>query len=641
LQNCQRNSKKRVFDVTSSQKQDHSFCSPISENDLKKILQNKVVKTCCTNLNELAKKNKLDPTIGINEKIDEILHILLKKKKNNPLLLGMPGVGKTTIVEGLVQKIVKGDVPDKMKSKVILSLDMASLIAGTVYRGQFEERFSQLVKQVFKAKGEIILFIDEVHTIVGAGSTENSNIDLANLLKPYLSSGKLQIIAATTFDEYQKYFESDKAIERRFQIVSINEPTPEITLHILEGLKKTYESYHRVTITNEAIKAAVYLSQRYIPEYMLPDKAINLIDLAATKSNIDLGKEEKKIKKEDIALVVSKLKGIPLTKISQNEQERLLYLEKMLKKRVVGQDEAICAVVNTVYRSRVGLQDPKRPCGSFLFCGPTGVGKTELAKVLAESLFDDENALIRIDMSEYQDPATTNRLIGSPPGTIGYQEGGQLTEKIRRKPYSIVLLDEIEKAHPNVLNLFLQVLDDGILTDNKGRIVNFKNTFIIMTTNVGSDLILKDFKNRNQLNLDTEKKKLHILSKVFRQEFLARFDEIIFFFPFSKNEIKQIINMNLKKLQADLKKSNYFLKIDESLIIFLKIKFDNLQFDARKIKTFIKNSISNALTKKILKDNITNEVPRHLHAIYSPDRNVIEVIDVVEVIDKDNLFTFK
>ncbi|HET7733918.1 MAG TPA: ATP-dependent chaperone ClpB, partial [Paludibacter sp.] len=641
------------------------------------------------NLNEQARAGKLDPVIGRDEEIRRVLQILSRRTKNNPILIGEPGTGKTAIAEGLAHRIVRGDVPENLKSKQIFSLDMGALIAGAKYKGEFEERLKSVVNEVIKAEGEVILFIDEIHTLVGAGKSEGA-MDAANILKPALARGELRAIGATTLDEYQKYFEKDKALERRFQIVLVDEPDIPSTISILRGLKERYENHHKVRIKDDAIIAAVELSSRYITDRFLPDKAIDLMDEAAAKLRLEVDsvpenldviernikqleiereaikrendtrkleqlneeianlKEESKVLRakwssekslidkiqqakieiedlkyqaeraeregdyglvaeirygkikaaesqiaqfqselatmqgasamikeevdsEDIADVVSRWTGIPVNKMLQSEKDKLLNLEDELHQRVVGQEEAITAVADAVRRSRAGLQDPKRPIGSFIFLGTTGVGKTELAKALAEYLFDDENLMTRIDMSEYQEKFSVTRLIGSPPGYVGYDEGGQLTEAIRRKPYSVVLFDEIEKAHPDVFNVLLQVLDDGRLTDNKGRLVNFKNTIIIMTSNIGSGLIRENFENMNDRNHDevverTKNQVFELLKQTIRPEFLNRIDELIMFAPLNESQIEEIVRLQISLIQKTLRENGIELQLTEVAI---------------------------------------------------------------------------
>jgi ATP-dependent Clp protease ATP-binding subunit ClpB len=685
------------------------------------------------NLNDLARDGKLDPVIGRDEEIRRTLHILSRRSKNNPILVGEPGVGKTAIAEGLAHRIVNGDVPENLKSKIIYALDMGQLIAGAKYKGEFEERLKSVVKEVAESEGEIILFIDEIHTLVGAGGGEGA-MDAANILKPALARGELRAIGATTLAEYQKYFEKDKALERRFQKVMIDEPSVEDAISILRGLKDRYETHHHVRIKDEAIIAAVELSQRYITDRFLPDKAIDLIDESAAKLRLEMnsmpeeldelerrirqleiereaikrendedklrqlaldistlslerdtlkakwqqekelvekiqnakaeienlkhqaeqaerngeygrvaeiryGKvqeqeriiaeysqkldeisENKRLLKEevdaeDIAENVAKATGIPVTKMMQSEREKLLHLEDELHKRVVGQDEAIEAVSDAIRRSRAGLQDPKRPIGSFIFLGTTGVGKTELAKALADYLFDDESMMTRIDMSEYQEKHTVSRLIGAPPGYIGYDEGGQLTEAVRRKPYSVVLLDEIEKAHPDVYNVLLQVLDDGRLTDNKGRVVNFKNTIIVMTSNMGSQIIQEAFENVDEYNKEevveqTKEQVMNLLKQTIRPEFLNRIDEVIMFQPLMRREIKGIIKIqleNLKKLV--LQSSGIHLEFTDYALDYLAQNGYNPQFGARPLKRLIQKEVVNQLSKKILSGEVDKNKP--------------------------------
>ena len=685
------------------------------------------------NLNELARQGKLDPVIGRDEEIRRTLHILSRRSKNNPILVGEPGVGKTAIAEGLAMRIVNGDVPENLKSKIIYALDMGQLIAGAKYNGEFEERLKGVIKEVSTSEGEIILFIDEIHTLVGAGGGEGA-MDAANILKPALARGELRAIGATTLNEYQKFFEKDKALERRFQKVMIDEPGVEDAISILRGLKDRYETHHHVRIKDEAIIAAVELSVRYITDRFLPDKAIDLIDESAAKLRLemnsmpeeldklerqirqleiereaikrenddeklkdlnttlanlaverdtlkakwqeekdlvekiqnskaeieqlkqqaeqaeregDYGKvaeirygrikeQEEKINElqgglnelsansrrlmkeevdaEDIAESVAKSTGIPVTKMLQSEKDKLLNLEDELHKRVVGQDEAITAVADAVRRSRAGLQDPKRPIGSFIFLGTTGVGKTELAKALADYLFDDEHMMTRIDMSEYQEKHTVSRLVGAPPGYVGYDEGGQLTEAVRRKPYQVVLLDEIEKAHPDVWNVLLQVLDDGRLTDNKGRVVNFKNTIIIMTSNMGSDIIQENFadvteKNKDQVVERTKAEVMARLRETIRPEFLNRVDEIILFQPLMKSEIRGIIKIQLDILKSLVSQGGIQLHFSDYLVDYLAENGFDPQFGARPLKRLIQKELVNKLSKKILAGEIDKSHP--------------------------------
>ncbi len=682
------------------------------------------------NLNDLARTGKLDPVIGRNEEIRRVLQILSRRTKNNPILIGEPGVGKTAIAEGLAHRIIDGDVPDNLKNKQIYSLDMGALIAGAKFKGEFEERLKSVVKEVISANGEIVLFIDEIHTLVGAGASEGA-MDAANILKPALSRGELHVIGATTLKEYQKYFEKDKALERRFQPVQVNEPDTLDAISILRGIKEKYETHHHVRIKDEAIIAAVELSQRYISDRFLPDKAIDLIDEAASKLRLeinsvpeeletierrirqleiereaikrekdqgklkslneqignlteernrlktkwqsekelveqiqlhkneienlkfeaegaerkgDLGKvaeirygripaAEKTIEElkgkltvlqkdsamvneevdaEEIAEVVARWTGIPVSRMLQSEKQKLLGLETELHKRIVGQDEAIGAVSDAIRRSRAGLQDTKRPIGSFIFLGTTGVGKTELAKALAEILFNNENSMVRIDMSEYQERHTVSRLVGAPPGYVGYEESGQLTEAVRRKPYSVVLFDEIEKAHPDVFNILLQVLDDGRLTDNKGRTVDFKNTIIIMTSNIGSHLIRENLEQVNDKNRDevfdrTRQEVFELLKKTIRPEFLNRIDEIVMFKPLSKDEIHTVVELQLENVQKMLKKSEIRLRATRKAIQFVATQGFDPQFGARPIKRVIQKMLLNELSKMILEGTVNKD----------------------------------
>ena len=679
------------------------------------------------NLNEAARSGKLDPVIGRDEEIRRVLQILSRRTKNNPILIGEPGTGKTAIVEGLAHRIIRGDVPDNLKNKQIFSLDMGALVAGAKYKGEFEERLKSVVNEVIKAEGSIILFIDEIHTLVGAGKGEGA-MDAANILKPALARGELRSIGATTLDEYQKYFEKDKALERRFQTVMVAEPDTLSTISILRGLKERYENHHKVRIKDEAIIAAVELSNRYITERFLPDKAIDLMDEAAAKLRMErdsvpeeldeisrhlkqleiereaikrekdepklqqLNKEIAELKEqetsykakwqsekelvnkiqqnkqeieqlkfeaekaeregdygkvaeirygklqaleneikdiqedlkhkqgdsamikeevtaEDIADVVSRWTGIPVNKMLQSERDKLLHLEQELHLRVVGQDEAIAAVSDAVRRSRAGLQDPKRPIGSFIFLGTTGVGKTELAKALADYLFDDESLMTRIDMSEYQEKHSVSRLIGAPPGYVGYDEGGQLTEAVRRKPYSVVLFDEIEKAHPDVFNILLQVLDDGRLTDNKGRTVNFKNTIIIMTSNLGSAYIQSQFEKINDENREvvieeTKKEVMSMLKKTIRPEFLNRIDETIMFLPLNREEIEQIVMLQINGIKNMLAGNGITLEMTDEAVRFIASTGYDPEFGARPVKRAIQRYLLNDLSKKLLSQEV-------------------------------------
>ncbi len=684
------------------------------------------------NLIEAARNGKLDPVIGRDEEIRRVLQILSRRTKNNPVLIGEPGTGKTAIVEGLAQRILRGDVPENLKNKQLFSLDMGALVAGAKYKGEFEERLKSVINEVTKSDGNIILFIDEIHTLVGAGKGEGA-MDAANILKPALARGELRSIGATTLDEYQKYFEKDKALERRFQTVMVDEPDTASSISILRGLKERYENHHQVRIKDEAIIAAVELSNRYITDRFLPDKAIDLMDEAAAKLRMErdslpeeldeierrlkqleiereaikrekdeaklaqLNKEIAELKEqetsykakwqsekelvnkiqqnkkeieqlkfeadkaeregdygkvaeirygklqsleneiksiqedlkkkqgdnamikeevtaEDIADVVSRWTGIPVSKMLQSERDKLLHLEDELHKRVIGQDEAIEAVADAVRRSRAGLQDPKRPIGSFIFLGTTGVGKTELAKALAEYLFDDESLMTRIDMSEYQEKHTVSRLIGAPPGYVGYDEGGQLTEAVRRKPYSVVLFDEIEKAHPDVFNILLQVLDDGRLTDNKGRTVNFKNTIIIMTSNLGSSYIQSQFEKINDQNHDqvveeTKAEVMNMLKKTIRPEFLNRIDETIMFQPLNKNEIEQIVRLQINGIKKMLEENGVTLQMSDQAVDFIATAGYDPEFGARPVKRAIQRYLLNDLSKKLLSQEVDHTKP--------------------------------
>ena len=681
------------------------------------------------NLNERARGGKLDPVIGRDDEIRRVLQILSRRTKNNPILIGEPGTGKTAIIEGLAQRIVRGDVPENLKSKTVYSLDMGALVAGAKYKGEFEERLKGVINEVIQSDGNFILFIDEIHTLVGAGAGEGA-MDAANILKPALARGDLRAIGATTLNEYQKYFEKDKALERRFQTVMVDEPDIQSSISILRGLKERYENHHKVRIMDEAVIAAVELSNRYITDRFLPDKAIDLMDEAAAKLRMernsvpeeldeitrrlkqleieraaikrendtvklkqlnaeieDLQRQEKSIREkweseknlvsriqqdkqsieqlkieadnaerdgnygrvaeirygklkeletdiakiqeelhskqgdnalvkeevtaDDIAEVVSRWTGIPVNRMLESEREKLLHLEEELHKRVVGQEEAISAVANAVRRSRAGLQDPKRPIGSFIFLGTTGVGKTELAKALAEYLFNDEKLMTRIDMSEYQEKFSVTRLIGAPPGYIGYDEGGQLTEAVRRKPYSVVLFDEIEKAHPDVFNILLQVLDDGRLTDNKGRTVNFKNTIIIMTSNLGSDYIREKSAQigtsdaqRQQWLDETRKHLLEMLKQTIRPEFLNRIDETVVFMPLKESEIHQIVSLQVESVQRMLKENGITLNVDPSAVELMSSEGYDPEFGARPVKRAIQNLLLNRLSTMILSGQV-------------------------------------
>ena len=698
--------------------------------DLKQL----TIDSYARNLNDLASSGKLDPVIGRDEEIRRVLQILSRRTKNNPILIGEPGVGKTAIAEGLAQRIIHGDVPENLKSKKVYSLDMGALIAGAKYQGEFEERLKTVVKEVVDSEGEIILFIDEIHTLVGAGASGGA-MDAANILKPALARGELQAVGATTLNEYQKYFEKDKALERRFQIVMVDEPSEESAISILRGLKEKYENHHQVRILDEAIIAAVDLSIRYITNRFLPDKAIDLVDEAASrlrlqinsspeeledierkirqleiereaikrekdKKKIDelskvideLNEERSKIKSrwetergfiekiqnekknieryryeaenaeregnygrvaelrygkipnaeqnienakaelkkvqgdnplidevvnaEDIAEIVSRWTGIPVNKMLQSEREKLLNLEKELHKRVVGQDEAIVAVADAIRRSRAGLQDARRPIGSFIFLGTTGVGKTELAKALAEFLFDDENNMVRIDMSEYQERHSVSRLIGAPPGYVGYDESGQLTEAVRRKPYSVVLLDEIEKAHQDVYNILLQILDDGRLTDNKGRLVDFKNTIIIMTSNIGAmaiqEMMTQNFDTDTDSDADFEEmrnKVMEILRQFMKPEFLNRIDDIIMFTPLTKEQIINVVSMQFHSLKKMLKKNDIDIEMTSEAMKHIAETSYDVRYGARPVKRMMQRELINNLSKMILSDKVNKEKP--------------------------------
>ena len=616
-------------------------------------------------LTKLAKQGKLDPVIGRNDEILRVIQILVRRRKNNPVLIGEPGVGKTAIVEGLAQRIVKGDVPEELKDKTLKELDLGAMIAGTKYRGEFEERAKKILDELDKAKGEIILFIDELHTVVGAGANEGQ-MDLANLLKPALARGEFQIIGATTLNEYKKYIEKDAALERRFQPVLVEEPTELAAIEILRGLKDSYEAFHKVKITDDALEAAVVLSNRYIQDRFLPDKAIDVLDESASfvkmqyhleptelkevkdqisefekerealtrggkyekaaelKQQIEVLKEKLR-KLEDewkqrrgkgtpvvnadvIRKVISKMTGIPADKLKTEERKRLLELEKILHKRVIAQEEAITAVAEAVRRGRVGLKEANRPIASFLFLGPTGVGKTELAKALAEYVYGDEDAIIRLDMSEYMEKHSVSKLIGSPPGYVGFEEGGQLTEKVRRNPYSLVLLDEIEKAHPDVFNILLQVLDDGRLTDSKGRTVSFKNTIIIATSNFAADRIIKFIQeHENYTKEQWQKLKDGIFAALkthFRPEFLNRIDDIIVFHPLNKEHVKAIAKLLLDKVKRMLRAQNINAEFDNSVIDFVAEKGYDPEFGARPMKRVIQKYIENEIAKYMLKGDV-------------------------------------
>ena len=618
-------------------------------------------------LTKKAIEGKLDPVIGRKDEIERVIQILSRRMKNNPCLIGEPGVGKTAVVEGLAEKIIAEDVPEMLKNKRVVSIDISSMVAGAKYRGDFEERIKKCLEEVRKV-GDVILFIDEIHTIVGAGSAEGA-VDAANILKPLLARGEVQVIGATTLNEYRKYIEKDSALERRFSPVTVNEPTEEETIQILQGLRDKYEAHHNVEIGEDAIKAAVELSSRYINDRFMPDKAIDLIDEAASKLKMrtytrpeNLNKIEEKVNsyekekeeairvqdfekaaklrdkeremkqklekekekwesknkssvtkltKEDIAEVIASWTGIPAKRITEDENEKLKHLEDNLHKRVIGQDEAVTAISKAIRRSRVGLKDPNRPIGSFLFLGPTGVGKTELSKALAEVLFGNENAMIRVDMSEFMEPHSVSKLIGAPPGYVGYDEGGQLTEKIRRKPYSVILFDEVEKAHPDVMNMLLQILEDGRLTDSNGRTVNFKNTVIIMTSNIGARLITDKTTLGFGINKESEKEYENTkkdvmaeLKKQFRPEFINRIDEIIVFHKLTENETNQIIRIMLDKVKSRLKEQNINIDFDESIIKYVAKNGIDVNYGARPLRRTIQNNIEDKIAENILDGNI-------------------------------------
>ena len=618
-------------------------------------------------LTKKAIEGKLDPVIGRKDEIERVIQILSRRMKNNPCLIGEPGVGKTAVVEGLAEKIIAEDVPEMLKNKRVVSIDISSMVAGAKYRGDFEERIKKCLEEVRKV-GDVILFIDEIHTIVGAGSAEGA-VDAANILKPLLARGEVQVIGATTLNEYRKYIEKDSALERRFSPVTVNEPTEEETIQILQGLRDKYEAHHNVEIGEDAIKAAVELSSRYINDRFMPDKAIDLIDEAASKLKMrtytrpeNLNKIEEKVNsyekekeeairvqdfekaaklrdkeremkqklekekekwesknkssvtkltKEDIAEVIASWTGIPAKRITEDENEKLKHLEDNLHKRVIGQNEAVTAISKAIRRSRVGLKDPNRPIGSFLFLGPTGVGKTELSKALAEVLFGNENAMIRVDMSEFMEPHSVSKLIGAPPGYVGYDEGGQLTEKIRRKPYSVILFDEVEKAHPDVMNMLLQILEDGRLTDSNGRTVNFKNTVIIMTSNIGARLITDKTTLGFGINKESEKEYENTkkdvmaeLKKQFRPEFINRIDEIIVFHKLTENETNQIIRIMLDKVKSRLKEQNINIDFDESIIKYVAKNGIDVNYGARPLRRTIQNNIEDKIAENILDGNI-------------------------------------
>lgn len=561
------------------------------EKEKKEVSKTPFLDQYSRDLTALAKADKLDPLIGRKEELERVIQILSRRTKNNPILIGEPGVGKTAIIEGLAQRIVNKEVPPSLLNKRIVALDLPALVAGTRYRGDFEERLKQVIDEVKQSNGEVILFIDEFHNVVGAGGAEGA-IDASNILKPALARGELHCIGATTLDEYRKHIEKDPALERRMQPVLVPEPTPEETFEILKGLKKKYEQHHKVTFDEEALATAAQLSARYISDRFLPDKAIDLIDEAAAKVHLE---NRKAVKKEDIEDIVSRWTGIPVSQLKNTELEKMLNLEELIHEKIVGQDEAVKAVAEAVRRGRAGLKHPNRPIGTFIFLGPTGVGKTALAKTLAFVLFGDENAVIRIDMSEYMEKHTVSRLVGAPPGYVGYEEGGQLTEAVRKKPYSVVLLDEIEKAHPDVFNILLQILDEGRLTDAKGKTVDFKNTIIIATSNIGSHLI-------QERGVTAAKDELmDLVKQTFKPEFLNRIDEIIVFQPLSKEEIKKIVDIQIKEVKSLLKGQKIDLEISESAKEVLAERGFDPNYGARPLRRVIQKEIENPLSIKILK----------------------------------------
>lgn len=644
-----------------------ALCEKCYEEIQKEASSTSVIDKFGRDLTALAKENKLDPVIGRKEEIERVIHILSRRTKNNPVLIGDPGVGKTAIVEGLAQKIIAGQVPEPLRGKRVFALDLAAILAGSSHRGMFEKRMKDIIKEVVDSKGQIILFVDEVHTVVGAGAAEGA-IDAANILKPALSRGELQLVGATTVDEYRKYVERDAALERRFQTILVREPTMEETIEIIKGLRERYENHHQVKITDEAIEAAVKLSERYVSDRFLPDKAIDVIDEASAQVRLSQVKEPENLRqvetniegakkrlreklsesernkleselksleqvrlelaeiwtktkleeipdvtRESIALVISKATGIPVEDLSMKEKERLIKMEELIHQRLINQKEAVSLVSEAIRRARAGLKDPKRPIGTFLFLGPTGVGKTELSKALAEVLYGNEEMIVRLDMSEYMEKHTISKMIGAPPGYIGYEQGGQLTDVVRRKPFSIILLDEIEKAHPEVFNALLQIMDDGRMTDSKGRTVDFKNTIIIMTSNIGSDLLRKEeigfgavgkVAQTKRFGEEAERKIRRALRDTFKPEFLNRVDEIVIFRNLGKKEIEEIAHLELAKTQKLLDEHNIKIKLNQKAINFLVAKGFSEEFGARPLRRLVQKEIENKVSNMMISGEI-------------------------------------